>query len=89
MNEQELRSLVREAVERHLGRPAAKRDREPFSPAPSEKDSRSLFGAQSGHQHASHILLKVIPGGEAEDGMCVIEPAVRCNHCGFCQSYGH
>ncbi len=23
------------------------------------------------------------------DGQCVIEPAVRCNHCGFCQSYGH
>jgi len=25
----------------------------------------------------------------SEDGQCVIEPAVRCNHCGFCQSYGH
>ena len=23
------------------------------------------------------------------DGQCVIEPAVRCNHCGYCQSYGH
>jgi hypothetical protein len=39
--------------------------------------------------HASHILLKVIPGSQIDDGMCVIEPAVRCNHCGFCQSYGH
>ena len=24
-----------------------------------------------------------------EDGQCIIEPAVRCNHCGYCQSYGH
>ena len=27
-------------------------------------------------------------GGDA-DGACLIEPAVRCNHCGYCQSYGH
>jgi hypothetical protein len=24
-----------------------------------------------------------------DDGACVIEPSVRCNHCGYCQSYGH
>lgn len=24
--------------------------------------------------------------GETE---CVIEPAVTCNHCGYCQCYGH
>jgi hypothetical protein len=35
------------------------------------------------------MLLKVLSGSEADDGMCVIEPRVRCNHCGFCQSYGH
>ena len=70
MNEQDVRVLVREAIERHLGRPSEKRD-----PRFSE--------------HASHILLKVVPGSEVDDGMCVIEPAVRCNHCGFCQSYGH
>jgi len=23
------------------------------------------------------------------DGQCIIEPAVRCSHCGFCESYGH
>jgi hypothetical protein len=71
MNEQDVRALVREAIERHLGRPAEKRGQTPFS------------------DHASHILLKVVPGSEVDDGMCVIEPAVRCNHCGFCQSYGH
>jgi hypothetical protein len=71
MNEQDVRVLVREAIERHLGRP-------------DEKPSRSHVS-----DHASHILLKVAPGSEVDDGMCVIEPAVRCNHCGFCQSYGH
>ena len=27
--------------------------------------------------------------GDEEGGPCLIEPSVRCNHCGFCQSYGH
>lgn len=22
-------------------------------------------------------------------GPCLIEPAVACNHCGYCQSHGH
>ena len=83
MNEQDVRALVREAIERHLGRPG-KQLREPFSPVSPEKGSRSYFTP-----HASHILLKVLPGSDVDEGMCVIEPAVRCNHCGFCQSYGH
>jgi hypothetical protein len=73
MNEQELRALVREAIDRHLGRPEERRG--PVG---------SVFS-----DHASHILLKVVPGSQVEDGMCVIEPAVPCTHCGFCQSYGH
>ena len=79
MNEQELRALVREAVERHLGRPA---EREPGN-------RRALPLPLLSPDHASHVLLRVVPGSEAEDGMCVIEPSVRCNHCGFCQSHGH
>jgi hypothetical protein len=75
MNEQELRGLVREAIERHLGRPD-------IVDRPSSIVSRFS-------DDASHILLKVVPGSQIDDGMCVIEPAVRCNHCGFCQSYGH
>ena len=78
MDERELRSLVREAVERHLGRPAEKMGR----------DSRPFFDSRFS-PHPSHVLLKVVPGSEIDDGACVIEPAVRCNHCGFCQSYGH
>jgi len=83
MNEQDVRALVREAIERHLGRPE-KRFRDPFSGDAGEKGSRNPFSP-----HPSHVILKVLPGSEVDDGMCVIEPAVRCNHCGFCQSYGH
>ena len=32
--------------------------------------------------------LPLARGGDG-DGACLIEPAVRCNHCGYCQSYGH
>ena len=85
MNEQELRALVRESIERHLGRPA-ERARESFSAAAAEHDPRPLSAFAS---HASHIILKVAPGSEIDDGMCLVEPSVRCNHCGFCQSYGH
>ena len=75
MTEQELRALVREAIERHLGRPA--------NLAPAE--SRGV----SEHRHPSHVLVAVHPGSAIDEGMCLIEPAVRCNHCGYCQSYGH
>ena len=39
-------------------------------------------------EHSSHALLPLIKGGDP-DGQCLIEPAVRCNHCGYCQSMGH
>jgi hypothetical protein len=38
--------------------------------------------------HPSHGLLPVTDGASA-DGPCIIEPAVPCNHCGYCKSYGH
>jgi hypothetical protein len=33
----------------------------------------------------SHALLPLARGDDA----CIIEPAVRCTHCGYCLSYGH
>jgi hypothetical protein len=39
-------------------------------------------------EHASHLLLPLARGGDG-DGACLIEPSVRCNHCGYCLSYGH
>ncbi|MCC7243224.1 MAG: hypothetical protein IT180_14955 [Acidobacteria bacterium] len=28
-------------------------------------------------------------GRAPDDTMCLIEPAVTCNHCGYCQCHGH
>ena len=35
--------------------------------------------------HASHFRYALPDSG----GPCLIEPAVQCNHCGYCQSHGH
>jgi hypothetical protein len=37
---------------------------------------------------ASFARLPLLRSGDS-DGACLIEPAVRCNHCGYCLSYGH
>jgi hypothetical protein len=38
--------------------------------------------------HPSHGRCELPPGTET-DGPCLIEPAVTCDHCGYCLSYGH
>ena len=38
---------------------------------------------------AAAFALLPLPRGGDTDGACLIEPAVRCNHCGYCLSYGH
>ena len=38
--------------------------------------------------HPSHTLI-TLPSGADSDGLCIIEPAVSCNHCGYCKSLGH
>jgi hypothetical protein len=77
MNEQELRSIVRDAIARHA---ADSRATQGATPPPV------LFNAV--RQHASHAVFAV-PAGAETGGACVIEPAVACNHCGYCKSYGH
>jgi hypothetical protein len=42
----------------------------------------------SHQRHASHAMF-MLPVGTDNDGPCIIEPAVTCNHCGYCKSYGH
>ena len=76
MNEQELRSLIRDAVARHLG----------SAPSESAPAREAPVGAPPWRQHVSHaIYLTLAGGGDA----CLIEPAVPCSHCGYCQSHGH
>lgn len=74
MTEQELRVLVREAIARH-------------TVAPFGAAVHSL-SAGVVRMHPSHGMFPVPAGGDAE-GPCLIEPAVTCNRCGYCKSYGH
>jgi hypothetical protein len=82
MTEEELRALVRDAVARHL---------HDTSGTASAASAQWGGGAALPHQssatppHPSFVRY-VLPAG---DGHCLIEPAVRCTHCGFCQSHGY
>lgn len=74
MTEQELRALVRQAIALHARHGHAVGAVTPV-PAPARIPS-----------HISHARF-ALPS--EPEGSCVIEPAVGCNHCGFCKSYGH
>jgi hypothetical protein len=78
VTDQELRAIVRDTIARHGRRVAA---------GPGG-DAGILPPATALRQHPSHGLCSVPAGGDAE-GPCIIEPAVQCNHCGYCKSYGH
>ncbi|MGH9143895.1 MAG: hypothetical protein ACRD2I_22385 [Vicinamibacterales bacterium] len=76
MTDEALRAMIRDSIARHAGVPDQGR-------SPRAPDPVLAFSA-----HVSHLRLPVVRGAE-DDGACIIEPAVRCNHCGFCISYGH
>ena len=77
MNEDMLRALVRET----LARMDSTRG-ERSGPGPRQPDAGALLHFTS---HPSHYQYALPPS----DGPCLIEPAVQCNHCGYCQSHGH
>lgn len=79
MNEHELRLIVRDAVARHLGGPA-----QPAAVPTPAPQSSGLTREPS--THASHFLYQ---GLVNVSDACVIEPAVACDHCGYCKSHGH
>jgi hypothetical protein len=74
ISDQELRALVRDSIARHTAAASAAQ--------PTER------AVTSDRVHSSHLKF-LLPAGGDGDGMCVIEPAVRCTYCGYCQSYGH
>lgn len=82
MNDDDLRLLIRAAVQRHLAVGMSNTPSpgpqvpSPKSQAPSAYPVSISFG-QYQLERAS------------DDTMCLIEPAVRCNHCGFCKCHGH
>jgi hypothetical protein len=73
MTEQELRTLVRDAIARVQG------------PRTGDPTHQSHLLHLS---HPSHLTFTV-PSGADGDGPCIIEPTVMCNHCGYCKSMGH
>jgi hypothetical protein len=74
MTEEELRLLVRQAIARVQGAPSHLA----LSDAPPHLARLA----------PSHLTFTVPSGGD-EGGPCIIEPAVPCNHCGYCKSLGH
>ena len=75
MTDDEIRQLVRSAIARHLGGASAPQA-SPASQPPAVQPVPLAF--------ARYPIAR--PAG---DVMCLIEPAVRCNHCGYCECHGH
>ena len=79
MNEQEVRSLVRAAVARHLGTASPADSVDPDCvPEPVQPIPVPLLSSHS-------LYTGLVNLGDA----CLIEPAVRCNHCGYCKTHGY
>lgn len=81
MTDQELRALVRDAVARHMGTRAPGTGPSAFQAEPPQSAGRTSVAA-----HPSHAVYLSIVNN---DGACVIEPDVPCNHCNYCKSHGH
>jgi hypothetical protein len=105
MHDDELRALVREAVARQMGMTAADDGRAAFGEralpleahreVPRDARAGSFDGragspspAPSWKTHVSHGRYVFLAPTDP-DAPCVVQPEVRCHHCGFCQSYGH
>jgi hypothetical protein len=84
MTEQELRALVRDAIARQAMHGPAAHGHVPAAHAAGATQASPAHP----RLHPSHGLF-MLPAGSDSDGPCLIEPSVMCNHCGYCQSYGH
>ena len=81
MNDDELRALIRSAIQKHMGPASA-----PLQADELRRDAASGRGPDP--------VVSISFGQyrlERADGdtSCLIEPAVQCNHCGFCKCHGH
>ena len=77
MNDDELRLLIRSAIQKHMGGPSA-------SARGQVAEVRRTNAPELPISFAQYQIAR--PAG---DTMCIIEPAVQCNHCGFCKCHGH
>jgi len=75
MHEIDLRALVRDAVERHLTHTGT------AGPGPGSS-ARSPVAPS----HPAQALYLTLVNATDD---CVIEPSVRCTHCGYCKTHGY
>lgn len=76
MNDEELRSLIRSAIQKHMaGSPG---------PVAFKPDTTSRLELPVSISFGQYQLERA-----KDDTSCLIEPAVQCNHCGFCKCHGH
>ena len=86
MDEQQVRALVRLAIARHMGPHPTQPGVAPAAPL-AQHPPTALDGREAATASITHARFALVrPAGEVE---CLIEPAVTCNHCGYCQCYGH
>ena len=81
MNDDELRALIRAAIQRHVGTATPE---SAFAHAQSAELRRDAGGEHVSISFGQYRLERA-----AGDTSCLIEPAVQCNHCGFCKCHGH
>jgi Na+-translocating ferredoxin:NAD+ oxidoreductase RNF subunit RnfB len=77
MNDDELRLLIRAAIQRHTGAASA-------PPDPAVRVTAASTGVEVAMSFGQYRLERA-----PDDSMCLIEPAVQCNHCGYCKCHGH
>lgn len=62
------------------------------------RETIARVASRTGEAHVSDAprLLSIAPHPASyqytlppSDGPCLIEPGVRCNHCGYCQTHGY
>ena len=81
MNDDELRLLIRAAIQKHMGVAAT---------ASSTVTVESTETVRLKPDATLSLSFGQYRLDRADgDTMCIIEPAVQCNHCGFCKCHGH
>jgi len=78
MNDDELRELIRAAIQRHMGVPQV------AAQGRVSTKLATIHASEVGLSFGQYRLERA-----AGDTSCLIEPAVQCNHCGFCKCHGH
>ena len=81
MNDEDLRALIRQAIQTHMGSASAPSAFAHTQPGELRRDAGDQPVAISFGQYRLERA--------AGDTSCLIEPAVQCNHCGFCKCHGH